>query len=69
MSTGRMQPVHDVRAFLAERGRKVRGPHSFKGVIKRMPWPYCTRCGLIALRNDATNRAMREQCETWEDDQ
>ncbi len=48
---------------------KVRGPHQMSGVIKRMPWPYCRRCGLVALRNDATRRALKEQCETWEDDQ
>lgn len=62
-----MRPVADVRAFLAEQGRKVTGAHSMTGVLKRMPWPYCKRCGLIALRNDATRKALREPCVTWED--
>lgn len=64
----RMQRVQDVRAFLSS-GRKVRGAHQMKGTLKRMPWPYCTRCGLMALRNDATRKALKEPCETWEDDQ
>lgn len=63
----RMTRVTDVRAFLASTGRKSVGQHAFKGVIKRMPWPYCTRCGLIALKNEATRRAMKQPCETWED--
>lgn len=25
---------------------------------------YCARCGLVALRNEATRRAMRALCET-----
>jgi hypothetical protein len=65
--SARLQKVHDVRAFLAEKGRRVRGPHQMNGILKRLPWPYCTRCGLIALRNDVTRRALKEPCETWED--
>lgn len=59
--------VTDVKAFLAA-GRKVKGVHAFNGNLKRMPWPYCTRCGLVCLRNDATRRAMAQPCETWSDE-
>lgn len=65
----RMERVRDVRAWLAEKGRKVKGKHAMTGAMKRMPWPYCKRCGLLALRNEATRRALKEPCETWEDDQ
>lgn len=68
MTSARMHRVDDVKAFLAERGKKVRGAHSMTGTLKRMPWPYCTRCGLLALRNEPTRRALKEPCETWEDD-
>lgn len=62
-----MRRVTDVRSFMAA-GRKVRGEHAFSGTIKRMPWKYCTRCGLMTLRNEATRRAMKAPCETWDDD-
>lgn len=63
-----MQRVTNVRAFIAERGRKVKGPHAMSGLLTRMPWPYCTRCGLVALRNEPTRKALKEPCETWADD-
>ncbi|HEY0712278.1 MAG TPA: hypothetical protein VGF45_06375 [Polyangia bacterium] len=57
----RWNRVADVRAFLASQGRRSVGVHQMKNV-KRMPWPLCTRCGLLALRNDASRKALREQC-------
>ena len=27
---------------------------------KRLPWPICTGCGLVYLKNDATRRAIRQ---------
>jgi len=34
--------------------------HTFKGRI--IGWNYCTRCGLITLRNHRTQRAVRASC-------
>lgn len=62
-----MHRVTNVREWLSEKGRKVKGAHAM-APMKRLPWPYCKRCGLIALRNEPTRRALREPCETWEDD-
>lgn len=58
--------VEDVRAFL-NGGRRSVGVHSPKP-LKRMPWPRCSRCGLLYLRNDATTRALRQPCVTIEDE-
>lgn len=41
-----------------------RGPHRFIRKLKRLPWPYCTRCGLVALRNAATRASV---C-VWEEE-
>ena len=50
--------------FLADRGIRRAGPHR---MTKRIfHWPYCARCGLVALKNDATRRALRAQCVTYE---
>lgn len=43
-----------------------RGPHRLTGRLKRLPWPFCVQCGLLALKNDVTKRALRRQCE-WLD--
>jgi hypothetical protein len=43
-----------------------RGAHNLSGKI--LKWNYCTRCGLIALRNHATALALRAQCEWIDDD-
>lgn len=58
--------VTDVKAFLAG-GRRSVGAHSPKP-MKRLPWPRCSRCGLLYLRNEATARAIREPCVTIEDE-
>lgn len=29
---------------------------------KRLPWPYCAKCGLLCLRNAATQKAERAGC-------
>lgn len=37
--------------------------HSFGAWVKRFPWMrFCRRCGLIALRNKLTEKAIREPC-------
>jgi hypothetical protein len=54
-----------VRAFLAEQGRRVVGSHQ---MTKRIcHWPYCARCGLVALKNERTRRALAAPCVTTED--
>jgi hypothetical protein len=30
-------------------------------------WPYCARCGLVALKNDVSRKALKAQCEWMED--
>lgn len=52
--------VSDVRAFLAQRGQRTTKPHSFTKRI--LHWPYCDRCGLVALRNEPTRRLMAKLC-------
>jgi hypothetical protein len=36
-------------------------PHNISGRV--LSWPYCTSCGLIAMRNAASRRALSEACE------
>jgi hypothetical protein len=42
-----------------------RGPHHLEGKI--LHWRFCTRCGLMNLKNDATRAALKKQCEWIED--
>lgn len=51
----------DAREFLSRRGTISRGPHAMRK-IKALPWPLCARCGLLALKNEATRKALREIC-------
>jgi hypothetical protein len=50
----------------ASKPKLRRGPHQM-AKLKRLPWPYCKRCGLLALKNDVTRRALRAECVTLED--
>lgn len=61
MGEPRWERVTNIRAFMDSRGQRSVGVHQMRSV-KRLPWPYCSRCGLLALRNDATRKAMREAC-------
>lgn len=56
--------VKDVGAFLNERGTFRTGPHRMDKKI--LHWSYCRNCGLIALKNDATRKALKVPCR-WED--
>ena len=38
-----------------------RGVHNFSGRI--LNWNYCKKCGLVALKNKATKRAIRKACD------
>ena len=45
-------------------GRITRGVHAFtKQILK---WDYCSRCGLILLRNPASKQAERSACQMVE---
>lgn len=54
----------DAHAFLAEKGTKRVGVHTMGGRIAH--WAFCRRCGLVALRNPATRRALRAPCVVYE---
>lgn len=66
MSGREWHRVHDVRAFLAEKGVKRVREHAFTRQI--LSWPYCAHCGLMLLKNEATRKAAREKCITYEDE-
>lgn len=44
---------------------KEKKPHQWKG--KLLNWNYCVHCGLLALKNDATRKAIRAACRNGED--
>lgn len=48
-----------------KRKRRRREPHAMIS-RKRLPWLYCSRCGLVNLKNKATRAAMRAGCEVDE---
>ena len=64
---GRMvrMTTKEVREFLNRRGVRKVGVHSWKP-IKRMPWPFCSSCGLLRLKNDVTRIAANGPCITEE---
>lgn len=38
-----------------------------RGVCPSLSWLVCVRCGLVALANEATKRAMKRPCEGADD--
>lgn len=40
--------------------------HAF--TLRICHWLYCRHCGLVALNNDVTRRAMKRRCPALEDD-
>jgi hypothetical protein len=38
-----------------------RGPHQLVK-MKRQPWLYCRRCGVIGLKNQASHQALKKDC-------
>lgn len=46
------------------KGTIKRGPHQMTKRV--LHWTYCARCGLVALKNDVTRRALKAQCVTEE---
>ena len=56
--------VSDVRSFLADKGHRNVGVHA---LTKRVAhWACCTRCGLLALKNDVTRKALKGACVVYE---
>lgn len=53
------------REFLNRRGVVRRQPHAMSRKV--LHWPYCARCGLVSLRNEATRLALRAACAAEED--
>lgn len=55
----------DAREFLSDVARAAKegfgGVHHFK-MRKRLPWPCCQGCGLLLLRNKATEKAVKRGC-------
>lgn len=47
--------------WLAQRGRSTAGAHTPR-MLKRFPWPVCSRCGLIYLKNERTLTAIGKAC-------
>jgi ribosomal protein S27AE len=50
------------------KARKRKGVHNWytiKGF--RFPWPVCSNCGLVFLKNDRTRKAAKAACE-WDED-
>lgn len=41
--------------------------HKLVKLKGRITWPVCARCGLVALRNDASRKALRAPCPGKED--
>lgn len=56
--------VKDVGSFLQQKGVKRTGNHNMSKRI--IHWPYCSNCGLVALKNDVTRKALKAKC-VWED--
>ncbi len=56
--------VKDVAAFLADKGQRRVGSHSMTKAV--LHWRYCSHCGLLGLKNDASRRALRQPCVTYD---
>jgi hypothetical protein len=57
----RQETAEDRAAYAKWRTRRiVRAPHSM--TRKLLNWYFCSRCGLLSLKNDVTRRALREGC-------
>lgn len=52
------------RELLEYRGNRRTGVHNL--TQKVLHWLYCGNCGLVALKNDVSRKALKGAC-TWED--
>ena len=58
---GRAQPLSAVR------GHQPQSYGTKRKSTASIPWPICTRCGLVYLRNEATAKAVKKGCPRDED--
>jgi hypothetical protein len=67
MPTAMWTPLtrEEQRAFLTRKGVVRRATHAFTKKLRH--WSYCSTCGLVLLKNEATRKAAKAVCE-WEDD-
>ncbi len=56
--------IENVSEFLAYRGQRKEGPHQMSDRI--LHWLVCSRCGLVALKNETTRKILRKSCVTFE---
>lgn len=45
-------------------------PHKFNGRLggkAKLPWPYCTGCGLVLLNNESTRKRAQQSCDSMEE--
>ena len=54
----------EARAFLDDKGTRRVRVHSMTRRV--LHWPYCAYCGLVALKNNTTRRALGKKCVTYE---
>ena len=59
----RLSPA-EMQEFLAHPGVKRIGSHAMTKSI--FHWRYCAHCGLLALKNEATRKALRGPCIVYE---
>lgn len=52
------------RELLNYRAPRRTGVHNMSQKV--LHWPYCGNCGLVALKNDISRKALRQVC-TWEE--
>lgn len=64
MSDYRTLSASEARDLLRSSGRRVSRPHAM--TKKVCHWSVCAHCGLVALKNDVSRRALRALCVTEE---
>lgn len=57
--------VKDIKAFLAYKPKTAKREHSMTKRV--LNWMYCANCGLLALKNDATRKALKAKCIVYEE--
>jgi hypothetical protein len=64
VNEGRVLSGAEKAEWLRATGARRSGPHRFTGRI--LHWAYCSRCGLVLLKNDVSRKAAAKFC-AWED--
>lgn len=52
------------RVLLASVGKRSSSTHNLN--MRVLHWRYCSRCGLLALNNKATRKALKAPCVIYE---